>query len=145
MWKRGPLHAVHWKVFVMVMDNAEEEYVVTGAGGESHWGGVTHNDVIILSYQVNNRHPHTSLFGEEGLPAVGGARVYSSLCATMEVRSCFVRQQLSAYLRAACAPQLFGRGGSLLVFSVSRMVSSNGMATMDRWRQCVGVDVRCNQ
>jgi hypothetical protein len=81
-------------------------------------GDTTRNDVISLSYPVNNRRPHTSLCGEEGLPAVGGARVYSSLCATMEVQSCFIRQQLSAYFRAACALQLCGRGGGLLVLCV---------------------------
>ena len=95
---------------------------------------------------INNRCPHTSLCGEEGLPAVGGVRVYSSLCATMEVQSCFIRQQLSAYFRAsACALQLCGRGGSCWCF-FCRMVSSNGRTTMDRWRQeprlhdCLGVD-----
>ena len=81
-------------------------------------GGTTRNDVISLSYPVNNRHPHTSLCGEEGLPAVGGARVYSSLCATMEVQSCFIRQQLSAIVIGRVRRLFSGRQGWLMLLAI---------------------------
>ena len=54
MWKGGHLHAVHWKVFVMVMDNYEEEYVGTGGRKRVSFRGYNTHE-IILSYQVNKQ------------------------------------------------------------------------------------------